>query len=89
MYVTVQVPQAAARDAIEAILFRFVTVFALDEKTDERELEGLFWEQRPSKNGAYSLVLSREFSDPAYPERFESALREISGRSARETLTIH
>src|SRR5271163_4459925 len=87
LFVSVQVPSGASREAIELCLFKIASAFAGVEQISEKDLPGLVWERKRTAHHANSFVARRPFADPAYPQRFDAELRRID--QARRELPVH
>ena len=74
LFVVLQVPPQAREQEIATAKGRVATAFALIENVSEDALPPLQWEKQSSID-ADRYLLSRRFSDPAYPTRFASALQ--------------
>jgi hypothetical protein len=74
LFVVLQVPPHAQEQEIATAKSRIATAFALIENVAEDALQSLQWEKH-SSNDADRYLLSRPYSDPAYPTRFASALQ--------------
>ena len=77
---TLRYNAGADRDAIEACMFQIADTFAALEGLPEKELQDLFWEQKPLSPTEHCITLRRHFSDPEYPEKFDAAFRRVTGQ---------
>lgn len=85
---TVKVPATARREEIDEVLLRCYSAFAMADQVDVLTEGELIWERRRCSRVGYSLVLSREFDDPGYPEKLGAALRALTER-ADPAVTLH
>jgi hypothetical protein len=77
LFVTVQIPDGAERDAIDACMFRITNAFAVVEQLQDNQLDNLPWEKKHSGH-CPCYVVRREFTDPYYPQKFDLALRSMA-----------
>lgn len=82
LFMTVEIPLGASREAIERCLFEIESALASVEKVRDKDLTGLIWEQRRSKRGSTTLVANRRFSDPTYPFQFDTEFRRVHAMRA-------
>jgi hypothetical protein len=79
LLVTLRFRAGADRDAIEACMFQIADTFAALEGISDKKLQDLFWEQKRLSRTEHCITLRRRFSDPDYPQKFDAALRRLTG----------
>jgi hypothetical protein len=80
LLVTLRFSAGADRDAIEACMFQIAGALAAVERISEKELQGLFWEQKRLSRTEHCITLRRHFCDPEYPQKFDAAFRRLTGQ---------
>jgi hypothetical protein len=59
--------------------FHIADAFAAVEGLSEKELQDLLWEQKRISLTDSRITLRRCFSDPTYPQNFDTAFRWLTG----------
>jgi hypothetical protein len=86
LLVTLRFRAGADRDAIECCMFQIADAFAAVEGLSEKEMQGLFWEQKRLSPAEHCITLRRYFADPEYPQKFDAAFRRLTGNVNSATL---
>ena len=77
LFVSVQIPTGASREAIESCLFKIENAMAVVEQISQKGLHGLVWERQTARR-ASCLVARRLFSDPEYTKKFDTEFRRLN-----------
>ncbi len=75
MIVTVQFPSAAERRVVEECMAEIASAFCAIEPLSETAFRELYWRQHQVSQTEDSILLRKAFTDPAYPRKFDAALK--------------
>jgi hypothetical protein len=78
LFVIVQVPMRASKQAIRTCMFKIEEALAAADQISDTQLRDLWWEQKDFSDNRKCFTLRRAYIDPDCPRKFDLALRAAS-----------